>query len=79
MIDTKTTTAGSVPDYIAMMAQIAHIIAALGSITNLQPSPSVNESARVARARVVVNHWRQWIYYCFKCGVNLKYNSINWK
>ena len=76
MIDTKTTTAGLVPNYTAMLAQNAQLIATLA---NLQSSPPVNEKAGKAQARVVVNYWRQWIYYCVKCGVNLKHNSINCK
>ena len=75
-IDTKTITTGSVPDFTAMMAQNAQIIAALGSITNCQPSPSINESARAARTRVAVNYWRQWIFYFYKCGGNLRYTRM---
>ena len=68
MIYTKTSTTGSVPDYTAMMAQNAQLIAALA---NLQSSPAINATAGTARTQVVVNYWRQWVYYCFKCGVNL--------
>ena len=76
MIDTKTTVGGPVSDYNAMMAQNAQLIAALPI---LQSSPVVNEKAGIARTKVVVNYWRQWIYYCFKCAENLKHNSINCK
>ena len=76
MINTKTTVGGSVPDYTAMMVQNAQLIAAL---TNLQTSPAINATAGTAQTQVAVNYWRQWVYYCFKCGVNLKQHSIDCK
>ena len=59
-----------------MMAQNVQLIAALA---NLQSSPAINVKAGTSRTQVVVNYWRQWVYYCFKCGVNLKHHSINYK
>ena len=76
-IDTKTTVGGSVPDYSAMMAQNQQLIAALA---NLQSNPIVN-AIGAEKVQTIVNHWRQWVYYCYKCGVNLKHNSnkCKWK
>ena len=77
MIDTKTTVGGSVPNYSAMMAQNQQLIATLA---NLQSNPTVNATG-AGTAWTVINYWRQWVYYCYKCGVNLKHNSIDcsWK
>ena len=73
---TKTTTIGSVPDYTVMMAQNAQLIAALA---NLQSSPAINATAGTAWTQVVLNYWKQQVYYCNRCGVTLKHHSINCK
>ena len=80
MIDTKTTAGGSVPDYSAMMTQNVQLIAAL-AILQANPTGNITTGTGAGTGRTVINHQRQWVHYCYKCGVNLKHNSIDcsWK
>ena len=77
VIDTKSTVGGSVADYSAMIAHNRELVAALA---DLKANPAVAATAG-AGGRKVINHWRQWIEYCYECGVNLKHCSkfCQWK
>ena len=73
IIDTKSIVGGTVTEYSAMIVQNRELIAAL---TNLQANLTVTATAGTGgKVSTVVKHWRQWVLYCYKCGVNLKHNS----
>ena len=77
VIDTKSTVGGSVTEYSAMIAQNRELMAAL---SDLKANPAVTVTAGTG-GREVIKHWRQWVEYCYECGVNLKHNSngCKWK
>ena len=77
IIDTKSIVGGSVTEYSAMIAQNRELMAVLA---DLKANPTVTTTAGTG-GREVIKHWRQWVQYCYECGVNLKHNSnrCKWK
>ena len=64
-------------EYSAMIAHNRELMAALA---DLKANPAVAATAGTGE-REVVKHWRQWVEYCYECGVNLKHCSkfCKWK
>ena len=59
-----------------MMAQNQQLIATLA---NLQSNPTVNTTGTGGKIPTIDKHWRQWVQYCYECGVNLEHNSNGYK
>ena len=79
IIDTKSTVGGSVAEYSAMIAHNRELMAALADLkANPTGAATAGASGKVPE---VIKHWRQWVLYCYECGVNLKHNSnrCKWK
>ena len=57
VIVTKSTVGGSVAEYLAMIAHIRELIAALA---DLKANPAVIATAKTG-GREVIKHWRQWV------------------
>ena len=76
-----TSSASSGIDFAGIMAKnTAAIIEALnlnnnngsnnGGLRNRNTSATTTTTQKE-----VINYWRQWVLYCFKCGVNLGHHS----
>ena len=72
------TTSGSGTthtDFAGMMAKNTAVIIAALSDNNGGNNGGTQNTIATTTQKEVINYWRQWVFYCFKYGVNLRHNS----
>ena len=70
-----STISGSEANFVEMIAKnTASIIASLNINNGSHNGGTQNSNTTTTTQKEVINYWRQWVLYCFKCVVNLRYN-----